>query len=101
MKKEISVRDYRPEDVQALANIYFNTIHQINTQHYTKEQVDVWAPTSSLETEGWAKKFPKRSQLSPLSKMKSLDLLNSSQLAISIAFIVTTNGLGKALDQLL
>jgi len=35
MKKEISIRDYRPEDVQALANIYYNTIHRINIQHYT------------------------------------------------------------------
>lgn len=59
MKKEISVRDYQPEDVQALASIFFNTIHRINIQHYTKEQVDVWAPPSSLETEGWAKKFLK------------------------------------------
>ncbi len=57
MKHEISLRDYRPEDTQALANIYYNTIHQINIQHYTKEQVDVWAPLSSLETHGWAKKF--------------------------------------------
>ena len=59
MKKEIFIRDYRPEDVQALANIYYNTIHRINIQHYTEEQVDVWAPTTSLETEGWAKKFPR------------------------------------------
>jgi putative acetyltransferase len=58
MKKELSIRDYRPEDVQALANIYYNTIHRINVQHYTKEQVDVWAPKSSIEkTEVWAKKF--------------------------------------------
>ncbi len=53
----IEIRKYHPEDVQALANIYFNTIHKINIQHYTQEQVDVWAPKSSLETEGWAKKF--------------------------------------------
>jgi putative acetyltransferase len=58
MKHKISIRDYRPNDVQALANIYFNTIHRINTAHYTQEQVDVWAPKSSIEnTEGWAKKF--------------------------------------------
>ena len=57
MKKEIFIRDYRPEDVQALANIYYNTIHRINIQDYTEEQVDVWAPITSLETEGWAKKF--------------------------------------------
>ena len=47
MKHEISVRNYRPEDVQALANIYYNTIHRVNIQHYTKEQVDEWAPISS------------------------------------------------------
>lgn len=57
--KKISIRDYHPDDVQALANIYFNTIHKINIQHYTKEQIDVWAPATSLETEGWAKKFSK------------------------------------------
>ncbi|MCX6994984.1 MAG: GNAT family N-acetyltransferase [Chlamydiae bacterium] len=59
MRKEISIREYRPDDVQALANIFFNTIHKINIQHYTEEQVNVWAPATSLETEGWAKKFPK------------------------------------------
>jgi putative acetyltransferase len=60
MRKEISTREYRPDDIQALANIYFNTIHKINIQHYTEEQVDVWAPKSSVEnTEGWAKKFPR------------------------------------------
>lgn len=57
MRKEISVRNYSTEDVQSLANIYFNTIHCINIAHYTQEQVDVWAPQSSLETEGWEKKF--------------------------------------------
>jgi len=57
MKKEIVIRDYRPEDVLALANIYYNTIHKINIQHYTEEQIDVWAPATSLETEGWAKKI--------------------------------------------
>lgn len=59
MKTEISIRDYQPEDVQTLANIFYHTIHRINTQHYTEEQVDVWAPATSLETEGWAKKIPK------------------------------------------
>jgi len=60
MRKEISIREYRPDDVQALANIFFNTIHKINIQHYTEEQVNVWAPKSSVEnTEGWAKKFPR------------------------------------------
>ena len=57
MASEISIRNYLPEDAQALANIYFHTIHRINIKHYTQEQVDVWAPESSLEGEGWKKKF--------------------------------------------
>lgn len=57
MKQQIIIRKYQPEDAQALAQIYFNTIHLINSQHYTKEQVDVWAPVTSLETDGWSKKF--------------------------------------------
>lgn len=59
MTQKITVRSYRPEDVQDLANIFFNTIHHINTEHYTQEQVDVWAPKSSLEAETWASKFLK------------------------------------------
>ncbi len=59
MKYKISIRNYQPEDVEALAHIYFNTVHQINIKHYTQEQVDVWAPTSSLEVKGWEKKFLK------------------------------------------
>lgn len=59
MKKKISVtaRDYHPDDVQDLANIYFNTVHKVNIQHYTQEQVNIWAPPTSLETEEWARKF--------------------------------------------
>ncbi len=57
MTTKISIRNYHPEDVEALANIYFNTIHRINIQHYTKEQVDAWAPESSLEIEAGPKSF--------------------------------------------
>jgi putative acetyltransferase len=59
IKHEISIRNYLPEDVQDLANIYFNTVHRINIKDYTQEQVDVWAPKSRLEAEEWAKKFSK------------------------------------------
>ncbi len=59
MPQEIRIRNYLPEDVEALAGIYFNTIHRINIENYSQEQIDVWAPKSSLETEGWAKKFLK------------------------------------------
>lgn len=57
MPLKIEVRKYRPEDAQALASIYYNTIHRINVRDYSKEQVDAWAPQTSLGAAGWAKKF--------------------------------------------
>ena len=61
MKALMSIRDYQPEDEQALANIYFNTVHRINIKDYTQEQVDAWAPPSGFKSdsgsEDWAKKF--------------------------------------------
>lgn len=59
MEQEIFLREYQPEDVQALASIYYHTIHKINSEHYTQEQVNAWAPLKSLETTGWREKFLK------------------------------------------
>jgi putative acetyltransferase len=55
--KKITIREYKAEDAQDLAKIYYNTIHKVNIRDYTQEQVNVWAPESSLEVTGWAKKF--------------------------------------------
>jgi putative acetyltransferase len=59
MKNNISIRSYNETDAAALAAIYFNTIHNINSKDYSSEQVDAWAPRSSLETEGWRRKWKK------------------------------------------
>ena len=61
--QKIIVRKYKPEDSQDLADIYYNTIHLINIQHYTDEQIKVWAPDTSLESSEWAKKFEKTKPL--------------------------------------
>jgi len=57
---QIKTRNYQPGDAKFLANIYYYTIHNINIQDYTKEQVDAWAPESSINNlEGWQKKWSK------------------------------------------
>jgi hypothetical protein len=38
MTIEIFMKNHCIEDTQALANIYFYTIHRINIKHYTQEQ---------------------------------------------------------------
>ena len=56
---KITIRSYKPEDSLFLAAIFFHTIHNINVKDYTSEQVNACAPLSSLETEGWMKKWQK------------------------------------------
>ncbi|MGA8165581.1 MAG: aminoglycoside adenylyltransferase family protein [Waddliaceae bacterium] len=53
----IIVRSYEEQDTEGLAKIYYYTIHNINCRDYSKEQLDVWAPKTSLQPEGWLKKF--------------------------------------------
>lgn len=53
----IKIRNYLESDAKFLAEIYYNTIHNINIADYTKEQIDAWAPESSLEMDGWIKKW--------------------------------------------
>ena len=101
MKSRISVRDYRPEDAQALAEIYFNTIHRINIKDYTQEQVDVWAPESSLEEEGWKKKFLRTNPIIAVVGDKIVGFAEFEPNGlISIAFIVIMSGLAKGLVSL-
>ena len=57
------IRQYKYDDARTLADIYYNTIHVINTRDYSKKQLDAWAPSSYLELEGWQKKWTK---LSPI-----------------------------------
>ena len=57
MNNKIFIRAYKPSDAQHLVSIYYNTIHHINIKDYSEEQVEAWAPTSSLELSVWFKKW--------------------------------------------
>lgn len=59
MGKKITIRSYHETDAPFLASIYFHTIHKINAKDYSAEQLDAWAPRSSLETENWMRKWEK------------------------------------------
>lgn len=49
-------RRYRPEDCVALAKLFYDTVHTVNSAHYTKEQLDVWA-TKDIDLDKWNKSF--------------------------------------------
>ncbi len=68
MKHKITIRQYKASDAQALASIFYNTIHNINIRDYSLEQINAWAPSSSLELKGWQQKWKKLRPLVALSK---------------------------------
>lgn len=56
-KHEIIVRPYQEADASFLAKIYFDTIHIINSNDYTQDQLEAWAPISSLDPSKWIPKW--------------------------------------------
>jgi len=70
MNDKITTRKYQPSDARALADIYYYTIHNVNTRDYSEEQVNAWAPSSSLELDGWQKKWSKLIPIVALSGSK-------------------------------
>lgn len=56
---KVTIRPYKKSDCSELAKIYYYTIHNVNIKDYNEEQVNAWAPESSLGTDGWSKKWEK------------------------------------------
>lgn len=52
----MNIRAYTPEDCKAIAELFYNTVHSVNTKDYTKEQLDVWA-TGQVDLEKWNMSF--------------------------------------------
>ncbi|WP_445635218.1 GNAT family N-acetyltransferase [Nostoc sp. DSM 114161] len=52
----MKIREYRLSDTQAIAKLFYDTIHEINIADYTQEQVDAWAP-KDIDYEVWHKRL--------------------------------------------
>lgn len=46
------IREYRPSDCRELAELFYNTVHTVNAEDYTKEQLDAWA-TGQVYLKKW------------------------------------------------
>lgn len=46
------IRKYQPTDCRELTELFYNTVHIVNAQDYTEEQLDVWA-TGQIDLEQW------------------------------------------------
>ncbi len=50
------IRKYKPSDCAAMAKLFYDTVHTINSRDYTKEQLNVWAK-ESVDLEEWNLSF--------------------------------------------
>lgn len=50
------LRRYHTSDCEYLAELFYQTVHNVNTKDYTKEQLDVWA-TGNVNLDEWNKSF--------------------------------------------
>lgn len=50
------IRDYRPSDSRALAELFYHTVHTVNAGDYSKAQLDAWAP-EDMDLEQWSRSF--------------------------------------------
>ena len=52
----MKIRAYRREDIKAIAELFYNTVHTINAADYTEEQLDVWAD-GNIDLSAWDRSF--------------------------------------------
>ena len=46
------IREYMPSDCESMTRLFYDTVHTINAEHYTKEQLDAWA-TGNIDMKVW------------------------------------------------
>ncbi|MEZ6047182.1 MAG: GNAT family N-acetyltransferase [Planctomycetaceae bacterium] len=42
--EQITIRIAEATDAESIAQLFYETIHQVNRQHYSEEQLQAWAP---------------------------------------------------------
>lgn len=52
----MKIRRYKESDCKKLAELFYNTVHTINANDYTKEQIDAWA-SEKIDLEKWNQSF--------------------------------------------
>jgi len=56
---KIRVREFRPEDVDALVDIFRSAVRVVARRDYTQEQVIAWAP-DEIDSSGWVAHYAAR-----------------------------------------
>ena len=58
----MTLRPYRTDDLAAIADLFYRSVHTLCSGDYTKEQLDAWA-TGHIDEEAWDASFRARHTL--------------------------------------
>ena len=53
---DMMIRKYQPSDCPRLAELFYQTVHEVNKQDYTKEQLNAWA-SGKVDLDAWNRSF--------------------------------------------
>ena len=49
----MEIREYRPEDCEAITRLFYDTVHTVCTGEYDSRQLDAWAPPEGVDLTAW------------------------------------------------
>ena len=52
----MEIRPYKTEDIQEIAELFYQTVHTVNAADYTNEQLDAWAD-GNIDLAAWDRSF--------------------------------------------
>ena len=52
----MEIRPYKTEDIQEIAELFYQTVHTVNAADYTDEQLDAWAD-GNIDLAAWDRSF--------------------------------------------
>lgn len=55
----MEIREYKPTDYKEIANLFHETVHSVCANHYSKDELEAWAP-NPVDYEKWQKKLEKK-----------------------------------------
>lgn len=50
------IRKYRETDINEIAKLFYNTVHDVNRSDYSEEQLNAWA-SGNVNLESWNNSF--------------------------------------------
>lgn len=56
LKLKMIIREYKLSDTEEIMKLFYDTVHEINIQDYTQQQVNAWAP-ENMDYEVWHKRL--------------------------------------------